>query len=168
VAVDRSEIRAIGWVVKLPVEMLQHCSSVSCMRTPIIKEQHYNRMSAFHGLYSEWPYADLLVFRNILLTLRGPLLHEFHHQLYGRFCLNDFGLFGKCLCIHCFYCSLLSIFTNENQVSSRVTMQLQSTSPSLWYRSKNVKEKAILCILCPPVSISGPNLRKTCDSLAKL
>jgi hypothetical protein len=35
--------------------------------------------------------------------------------------LNVFGLFGECVCIHCFDCSLVSTFTNETQVSSCVT-----------------------------------------------
>jgi hypothetical protein len=30
-------------------------------------------------------------------------------------------LFGECVCIHCFDCSLVSAFTNETQVSSLVT-----------------------------------------------
>jgi hypothetical protein len=43
VVVARSEIRAVRRVVKqLPVEMLQHCSSVSsCMRMRIFMEEHY-------------------------------------------------------------------------------------------------------------------------------
>jgi hypothetical protein len=35
-------------------------------------------------------------------------------------CLNCFGLFGECVCIHCFDCSLVSTFTNETQVSSSI------------------------------------------------
>jgi hypothetical protein len=51
--------------------------------------------------------------------------------------LKFFGLFGKFVCIHCFDCSLVSAFTNENQVSSPVTltMWLRNSSPPLWYRS---------------------------------
>jgi hypothetical protein len=30
-------------------------------------------------------------------------------------------LFGECVCIHCFGCSLVSTITNETQVSSPVT-----------------------------------------------
>jgi hypothetical protein len=43
VVVAQSEIRAVRRVVKqLPVEMLQHCLSVSsCMQMHIIIEQHY-------------------------------------------------------------------------------------------------------------------------------
>jgi hypothetical protein len=29
--------------------------------------------------------------------------------------LNFFGLFGECVCIHCFHCSLVSRVTNETQ-----------------------------------------------------
>jgi hypothetical protein len=34
--------------------------------------------------------------------------------------LNFFGLFGECVCIHCFDYSLVSTFTNGTQVSSPV------------------------------------------------
>jgi hypothetical protein len=62
-------------------------------------------------------------------------------------CLNIFSLCGDCL---------VSAFTNETKVSSPVihTMGLRYSSPSLWYRSKKVKAKAIICIL----SIFGTNL----------
>jgi hypothetical protein len=36
-------------------------------------------------------------------------------------CLNFFGLFGECVGIHRFDCSLVSTFTNETHVSSPVT-----------------------------------------------
>jgi hypothetical protein len=65
----------------------------------------------------------------------GPLSHEFHHQHFfpvlpqktvainflANVCLNFFGLFGECVCIHWFDCSSVSTFTNETQVSSHVT-----------------------------------------------
>jgi hypothetical protein len=35
--------------------------------------------------------------------------------------LNFFGLFGECVCIQCFDCSLVSTFKNEIQVSPPVT-----------------------------------------------
>jgi hypothetical protein len=38
------------------------------------------------------------------------------------------------------------------------TMWLSNSSPSSWYRSKKVKAKAILCILCTPMSISEIHL----------
>jgi hypothetical protein len=52
--------------------------------------------------------------------------------------LNFFGLFGECMCINCFDCSLVSTLTNETQILSPVTrrMQQRNSSPSLWYRSK--------------------------------
>jgi hypothetical protein len=61
------------------------------------------------------------------------------------------------VCIQCFYCSLVSTFTNDNQVSSLVirNMWLRNSSPSLWHRSKQVKAEAIFCSLCAPVSIFG-------------
>jgi hypothetical protein len=69
-------------------------------------------------------------------------------------------LFGECMCNHCFDCSLVSALTNETQVSSPVThtMWSRNSSPSLWYRSKKVKPKAILCILCWLMSIFGTHL----------
>jgi hypothetical protein len=55
----------------------------------------------------------------------GSILHEFRHQhsflvpetvaisfLAGNIFLNFFGLFGECVCIYCFGCSLVSTFTN--------------------------------------------------------
>jgi hypothetical protein len=39
-------------------------------------------------------------------------------------CFNIFGLFGECVCIYCFDCSLVSTFTNETQLSSPVTRTL--------------------------------------------
>jgi hypothetical protein len=39
-------------------------------------------------------------------------------------CLNFFGLFGECVCIHLFDCSLVSTFTNETQVSSPGTQMM--------------------------------------------
>jgi hypothetical protein len=61
--------------------------------------------------------------------------------------LNVSGLFGKYVCIHCFDYSLVLTFANKTLVSS-----------SLWYRSKNVKAEAILCVLRAPVSILGNQL----------
>jgi hypothetical protein len=40
--------------------------------------------------------------------------------LADNICLNYFGLFGECVCIHCFDYSLDSVFANETQVSSPV------------------------------------------------
>jgi hypothetical protein len=37
-------------------------------------------------------------------------------------CLNFFGLFGECVCIHCFDCSLVSTFKKETQVPPPGTM----------------------------------------------
>jgi hypothetical protein len=52
-------------------------------------------------------------------------------------CLHFFGLFGECVCFHCFDCSSVSTFTNEILVSSPVTMQLKNSPPSFRYHSKN-------------------------------
>jgi hypothetical protein len=127
VVVARSEIRVVRRALKqLPVEMLQQCEQ-------LYADAHchggaLHRMSAFHALCSEWPYSVFLVFRNILLTLFGPLLHEFRHQhsfscpgkqipsafwQADNLCLNFFGFFGECMCIRCFDCPLFSAFTNE-------------------------------------------------------
>jgi hypothetical protein len=72
-------------------------------------------------------------------------------------------LFGECVCIHSFDCSLVSIFTNETHVLSPVThvMWARNSLTSFWYHSKKVKARVTLCILCAPMSIF-----KTSDSLA--
>jgi hypothetical protein len=69
-------------------------------------------------------------------------------------------LFGECVRVQCFDCSLVSTPTNETQVSSSVTptMRLRNSLPTLWYHSKKVKAEAILCILCTPVSIFRAHL----------
>jgi hypothetical protein len=76
-----SEIRAVRRVVKqLPVETLQQCSSASsCVRTRIAMKERYTvcRQSTTSVLNGP---THFLVFRNTLLTLLCPLLHEFHHQ----------------------------------------------------------------------------------------
>jgi hypothetical protein len=42
--------------------------------------------------------------------------------LAGRQCLSKMiGLFGECVCIHFFDCSLVSTFANETHISSPVT-----------------------------------------------
>jgi hypothetical protein len=41
--------------------------------------------------------------------------------LTDNICLNFFGSFDECVCIHCFDCCLVSTFTNEIQVLSSVT-----------------------------------------------
>jgi hypothetical protein len=65
--------------------------------------------------------------------------------LADNVCLNFFILFYECVCIHCFYCSLISTFTNESQVSSPVahTLPLGNLFPSLChsYRLKKSKLK---------------------------
>jgi hypothetical protein len=38
----------------------------------------------------------------------------------------------------------------------------------LWYRPKNVKAQALLCVFAHPWTISEPILGKTCDSIAYL
>jgi hypothetical protein len=74
-------------------------------------------------------------------------------------CLNFFGLFGEYVCIHCFDCFLVSTFTNEIQVSPALThMLLRNSPPFLWYHSKKVKAKAILCFLLAVMSIFGTHL----------
>jgi hypothetical protein len=64
--------------------------------------------------------------------------------------LNFFGLFDECLCIHCFGCSLVSIFTNKSQVSLPVThMMWQKLLPSQWYRfEKSQSQRHSLWFLC--------------------
>jgi hypothetical protein len=134
--------RAASRVVKqLPAEMLQQCSHASSyMWMHIVMEEHYSYTICQHFCFafcSEWLYAVFLVFCNILLTLLWSLVVRIPpsalfsvpenscHQLSGRqagnVCLNFFALFGECVCVHCFDCSLVSTFANETQVSSPVT-----------------------------------------------
>jgi hypothetical protein len=40
--------------------------------------------------------------------------------LADNICLNFFGSFGECVCIHCFDCSLVSTLRNETQDLSPV------------------------------------------------
>jgi hypothetical protein len=65
-------------------------------------------------------------------------------------------LFGGCVCIHCFDCCLVSIFTNETQVSSPVTgtTRLKNSSPSLWYRSEKLKPQPFSVFCAHPRTIS--------------
>jgi hypothetical protein len=119
-----------------------------------------HRLSAFHAFSSEWPYAVFLcvcvsqyIFNVIMVpccmssTISTSFLSQ--RQLLSAFWqaenvyLNLFGLFRECVCIQCFDCSLVSIFRNETQVSSRDTrtIWLRNSSPSLWYRSKKSKPK---------------------------
>jgi hypothetical protein len=70
------------------------------------------------------PTEFLLVFRNTFTTLLSPLAawippspivfsHRNSCHQADDICLNNFGLFGECVCIHCFDCSLVPAFTNE-------------------------------------------------------
>jgi hypothetical protein len=47
-------------------------------------------------------------------TISIPFLPEktAANSFLADVCLNFFGLFGECVCIHCFDCSLVSPFTN--------------------------------------------------------
>jgi hypothetical protein len=57
-------------------------------------------------------------------TIRTPFLSQKTvaiNFLADNIFLNFCGLFLEHVCIHCFYCSLVSTFTNETQVSSPVT-----------------------------------------------
>jgi hypothetical protein len=57
-------------------------------------------------------------------------MHKFHHEhlfadaikFQEDVCLDFFGLSDECVSIHCFDCSLVSIFTNKTQVSSLVML----------------------------------------------
>jgi hypothetical protein len=92
-----------------------------------------------------------------LLNVPVCYIRELYQQQWGRQRLFKFffGLFGECMCNHCYNCSFVSTFTNETQLSSPVTrtMWLQNSLPSLWYHPKKVRAEAIPCILCAPVSI---------------
>jgi hypothetical protein len=157
-----------------PVETLQKCSSASsCMQMRIVMEEHYTRCQHSTPLVLNGQhYAGFLVFCNTLLTLwslvawipPSALLYCPRKQLPSAFwqadvCLNLFGLFGKCMCIHCFDCSLVSTFTNETQVSSTVicTIWLWNSSPSLWYGPQKSKLKPF-SVSCARMNIYGIHL----------
>jgi hypothetical protein len=73
--------------------------------------------------------------------------------------LKFFILFGECVCIHCFDCSLVSSPVTH-------TMWLRNPLPSLWYHSKKIKAEAILCIHTHPLAFLETFLCKSCDSQA--
>jgi hypothetical protein len=90
-------------------------------------------MSAFHAFYSEW--LALHIFFSVSqhtsdvimapCCMNSAISTHFLSQktvaisfLANNVCLNFFSLFGECVCIHCFDCSLVSTFANENQDSS--------------------------------------------------
>jgi hypothetical protein len=97
------------------------------MRMRIVMEEHYTGFQhsttfVLNGPTQFFPHAIHF------LCYCGPLLHEFHHlhsfpvpensgHLHSDVCLNVFCLFGECVCIHCFDCSLVSIVIKETQVS---------------------------------------------------
>jgi hypothetical protein len=132
------------------------------------------------SLCFEWPAlcSFLLCFAIDFRRYHGPLLHEFHHQhsfpvpenschhISGRR-LNFFDIFGECMCIHYFDCSLISTFTNEIQVSSSVTrmMWMRNSSPSFWYRSKKSQSRShSLCFVRTHEHFRNPSLRRTSDN----
>jgi hypothetical protein len=141
VVVSWSKIRAVKRLVKkLPVEMLQHCSSASsCMWMCIVMEKHYTgcqhstpfvlngRPCAVFFSTSQYTY-DVTV---VPCCMNSPISTPFLSQktnaisfLVDNVCLNFFILFGECVCIHCFDCFLVSTFTNKTQVSSPVTQMM--------------------------------------------
>jgi hypothetical protein len=120
-------------------------------------------MSAFHAFYSEWPYVAVLVFCIDIIVapccMNSAISTPFPSQkivaissLADNVYLNFFGLFGECVCIQCFDCSVVSTFTNETEISAPVahTMLLRNSLPSLWYHSKRVKAEGShsLCSVC--------------------
>jgi hypothetical protein len=125
----QSRIRAVRRVVKqIPTEMLQQCSSVSsCMWTCVIMEKHYTgcQRSCFH---SEWPYKVFNIFQYtykitvftccLNSTISTPFLSQktVAISFLADVCLNIFGLFGECVCIHCFDCCLVASFTKGHKV----------------------------------------------------
>jgi hypothetical protein len=59
-------------------------------------------------------------------TINTPLLSQKTAAIsfLTDICLNFFGLFGECICIHWFDCSLVSMLTNETQVSAFVSRMM--------------------------------------------
>jgi hypothetical protein len=146
-AVARREISAVNRVVKqLPVEMLQQCLSAnSCMRTRIVMEEHYTGCQHSMSLILNGPTHFFSVFQYTSDVIVVPCMNSTISTLLlsqktavisfiaDNVCLNFLGLLCECVCIHCFDCSSVSIFTKETQASSPVirTMWLINLSPSL-------------------------------------
>jgi hypothetical protein len=109
-------------------------------------------MSAFHTFCSEWlalrSFFSVLQYTSDVTvvpccmnsTINTSFLSNKPGAISfpGDVCLNLFGLFHECVCIHCFDWSLVSTITNETQISSPVTcmMWLRNSLPSLWYHSQ--------------------------------
>jgi hypothetical protein len=154
--------------------MLQQCSSASsCIWAGIVMEEHNTgcQHSTTFLLNGPTQFFSVSQYTSDVIVVRYCM--NFHHQKSfsvsedrchqsssRKRLISFFDLFGKYLCIHCFDWSLVSKFTNENQVLSPVTRTkwLRNSWPSLWYRYKKFKAEAILCVLCAPVSIFGTHL----------
>jgi hypothetical protein len=73
-------------------------------------------------------------------------------------CLNFLGLFGECVCIHCFGYTFVSTFHKLNADFITCYSYDETEKFIAIYRSKKVKAEVILCVLCTPVSIFGTHL----------
>jgi hypothetical protein len=138
-------------------------------------------MSAFHAFFSEWPYAVFLGVGGVSQYTGDVIVvpccmnstistHSLSQEtdaisfVADNICLNFFfGLFGECVCSHCFDFSLVT-FTNVTQVSPSVThtLRLRNLSPSVWYRSKNVKAEGShsLHFVCTREHFQNPSCAK--------
>jgi hypothetical protein len=133
VAVARSEIRVVRRVVKqLPVENLQQCSNAQLYADAHCHGGALRRISEIYWFCSECPYT--VYFRvsqhttavilvpcclnstiSILFLPQKTAPTAFCSFLAGNVCLKLSGLFGQCVCIHCFGWSLSSTFTPLQQ-----------------------------------------------------
>jgi hypothetical protein len=165
--VARSEIRAARRMVQqLAVHMLKQWSSVSSrtrMGTHIVMKELYAECQ--HSMSFLWmTVRRYILFRNTLLTLLWSIVawippsallssaKKSCRQLSGRwphlfkFCV----VFGECVCMQCFYCSLFKTFANETRVSSRKIL-LRNEFPLWLFRSKSSKKaEYILCVFMRP------------------
>jgi hypothetical protein len=152
----RSKIRAVRWVVKqLLVEILQQCLSASIPRLLF-----WMPLCTFFSV-SQYTSDVTVVPCCMNSTTSIPFLSQKTATigfLANNVCLNSFGLFGECVCIHCSDCSLVSTTATR-------TMWLRNSLPSLWYHSKKVKAEAILSFCVHPWTFLEPILCKTCDSV---
>jgi hypothetical protein len=107
-------------VKQLPVEMLQQGTSASsCMQMHIVIEEHYTGyahstpcvLNGFMQFFSvsQHTTSDVTVvpccINSIIST---PFLSQKTAAtsfMADNICLNIFGMFGKCVSIHCFECS---------------------------------------------------------------
>jgi hypothetical protein len=171
-------MKAVRRVVKqLPVEMIKQCLSVSsCMQMCTVMDEHYTACQHSMPFVLNGPmqffecfsiHCDIILVP-CCMNSTFPVPETSCHQLSGISLFNFFGLFGECMCIHCFDCFLASTSTNKTLISLSVThmLWLRNTLPSSCHCSKKSKPKPFSVFSVHTPAFSEPILCKTCDSMA--